>query len=174
MKKVILMGALVLGFLMAQNMMAQKKDGVKVNAAKQVEAVAEPTTADSVSIDSVDSDATISAAKYDLEMQKLDLEKYKLSERSDIIQDVFVNTLLPISICVVLPLIIVFIIFYFKHKRDKERSELLFRMMDKDQDISAYIAAEKAPKELKSRAGQIWIWGLILTFLGIFAFILKL
>lgn len=77
--------------------------------------------------------------------------------------------LLPIFLCVVLPLGIVFICLYFRRKREKERSDLLLAMMDKGIDVSAFVAAEQKAEPANKRGKEygLMIWGGVLLMLGI-------
>ena len=170
MKKTIAIGALILGFLMPHTVMAQNK------AEQTADELQTSVSADiSVAEDTLD-EAEASDSLYDendADFSEENLHDWMKTSTYDIIDDV-IDAMIPISICVILPLAIVFMVFYFRRKREQERARLIEKMIEKDMDVSAFIKAEKAGaddndggKDTTGNFIKMLAWGLVLLFGGI-------
>jgi heme/copper-type cytochrome/quinol oxidase subunit 2 len=170
MKKTIAIGALILGFLMPHTVLAQNK------AEQTADELQTSVSADiSVAEDTLD-EAEASGSLYDEndeDFSEDDLHDWMKTSTYDIIDDV-IDAMIPISICVILPLAIVFMVFYFRRKREQERARLIEKMIEKDMDVSAFIKAEKAGADDNEGGSntttnfiKMLAWGLVLLFGGI-------
>jgi len=72
-----------------------------------------------------------------------------------------------IFVCFLLPTVIVFLYLLFRRKREKERTEMLRLMIEKGQDVTGFIVAEKQPKQKTPTRNLMWTWGLVLSFIGL-------
>lgn len=164
--------AFLIGTMIPLSMMAQTEDN---NDAAAIEAV------DSV-IEAVDSVQDSHANQYDVELAKIELQKMKAeqeyylktngSANSEEMFRRFMNTLrdtmVPICICVVLPIAVLLIVFYHKRKKEAARMAIIDKLIDKGEDVSEFIAAEKKVDETPRRRGsKLLIWGLILSIGGL-------
>ncbi len=170
MKKTITIGTLLLGFLMPHTMLAQNKaeqsaDELQTSAGVYYE-VAADTLDEAEASDSLydESDAGFS-------------DDWMMTSFYDVIHD-SIEAMIPISICVILPLAIVFMVFYFRRKREQERARLIEKMIEKDMDVSAFIKAEKAGADDSDGGNnttgnfiKMLAWGLVLLCGGIFVVI---
>lgn len=72
-----------------------------------------------------------------------------------------------IFVCFLLPTVIVFLYLFFRRKREKERTEMLRLMIERGQDVTGFIVAEKQPKQKTPTRNLMWTWGLVLSFIGL-------
>lgn len=170
MKKTIAIGALILGFLMphtvlAQNETEQTADELQTSVSADI-SVAEDTLDEAEASDSLYDE---SEADFYAERDNGRMYTYFL----DVLNDA-VDAMIPISICVILPLAIVFMVFYFRRKHEQERTRLIEKMIEKDKDVSAFIKAEKAGaddndggKDTTGNFIKMLAWGLVLLCGGI-------
>lgn len=177
MKKTIAIGALILGFLMPHTVMAQNEteqtaDELQTSVSADI-SVAEDTLDEAEASDSLydESEADFYAERDNGWMK---------NSFYDVLSD-SVDAMIPISICVILPLAIVFMVFYFRRKHEQERTRLIEKMIEKDMDVSAFIKAEKAGadnndggKDTTGNFIKMLAWGLVLLFGGIFVCIYQL
>ena len=155
MKHFMIIAALVMG--MGLPMSAKTVNNVNENAGQK---------ADSVQV--VDSMA--------LEMKRMELKElemkqahqeeiYRMKHKS--LSDSFDDDLLvPIGICVVLPIVIVSIVFAVKRKRDREQTEILKLMIEKGQDVTPFIEAQKKLREKGDTLARTLIWGFVCALGG--------
>lgn len=170
MKKTIAIGALILGFLMPHTVLAQNKaeqtaDGLQPSVSVYYD-VTEDTLDEAEASDSL-------YDENDEDFSEADLHYWMKTSTYDMIGDV-IDAMIPISICVILPLAIVFMVFYFRRKREQERARLIEKMIEKDMDVSAFIKAEKAGaddndggKDTTGNFIKMLAWGLVLLCGGI-------
>ena len=170
MKKTIAIGALILGFLMPHTVMAQNEteqtaDELQTSVSADI-SVAEDTLDEAEASDSLydESEADFYAERDNGWMK---------NSFYDVLSD-SVDAMIPISICVILPLAIVFMVFYFRRKHEQERTRLIEKMIEKDMDVSAFIKAEKAGadnndggKDTTGNFIKMLAWGLVLLCGGI-------
>lgn len=170
MKKTIAIGALILGFLMPNTVLAQNKAEQTADGLQPSVSVYNDVTEDTLD------EAEASGSLYDendADFSEDDLHDWMKTSTYDIIDDV-IDAMIPISICVILPLAIVFMVFYFRRKREQERTRLIEKMIEKDMDVSAFIKAEKAGaddndggKDTTGNFIKMLAWGLVLLCGGI-------
>lgn len=170
MKKTIAIGALILGFLMPNTVLAQNKAEQTADGLQPSVSVYNDVTEDTLD------EAEASGSLYDendADFSEDDLHDWMKTSTYDIIDDV-IDAMIPISICVILPLAIVFMVFYFRRKREQERTRLIEKMIEKDMDVSAFIKAEKAGADDNEGGSntttnfiKMLAWGLVLLFGGI-------
>ncbi|MCQ2094946.1 MAG: DUF6249 domain-containing protein [Bacteroidaceae bacterium] len=77
------------------------------------------------------------------------------------------DILIPIFVSAIMPMGIVFIVFFFIRKGSADRNKLLALMVEKGQDVSAYIEAEKKKTDKASGKETTFIWGLVLALVGL-------
>jgi len=86
------------------------------------------------------------------------------------------DVIVPIFVCVVLPVSIVFIVFYYSSKVSKEKINLLSKAiesgveMDPEQLMAALETKKKSPKTIKKSLVEKLTGGIMLLILGIAAF----
>ena len=178
MKKTIAIGALILGFLMPHTVLAQNNAEQMADGIKSSVCVDSEVSEDSAQLNPA-ADSLFNEAPARIEGTNSDdgrMYTYFL----DVLNDA-VDAMIPISICVILPLAIVFMVFYFRRKREQERTRLIEKMIEKDMDVSAFIKAEKAGadnndggKDTTGNFIKMLAWGLVLLFGGIFVCIYQL
>lgn len=87
-----------------------------------------------------------------------------------VIREIFVNALLPMTICVVLPVLIVWIVVRARVKRDDMKTQILLESLRSNKDINAEKIAEAMTKPVKTpfeRQMTRLLWAGIWTFIGI-------
>lgn len=164
--------AFLIGTMIPLSMMAQTEDN---NDEAAIEAV------DSV-IEAVDSVQDSHANQYDVELAKIELQKIKAEQEyyvktngsanaAEMIRrllSTLEDTMVPICICVVFPIAVLLIVFYNKRKKEAARMAIIDKLIDKGEDVSEFIAAEKKVDETPRRRGsKLLIWGLILSIGGL-------
>lgn len=157
--------AFLIGTMIPLSMMAQTEDNN-----------------DEAAIEAVDTVQDSHANQYDVELAKIELQKIKAEQeyyvktnRAANSEEMFRrfmytlrDTMVPICICVVLPIAVLLIVFYNKRKKEAARMAIIDKLIDKGEDVSEFIAAEKKVTETPSRRGsQMLIWGMILLVGGL-------
>lgn len=157
--------AFLIGTMIPLSMMAQTEDNN-----------------DAAAIEAVDSVQNSHANQYDVELAKIELQKMKAEQEYYLktngsansvnmlmgFMDTLDEILVPICICVVLPIVVLLIVFYNKRKKETARMAIIDKLIDKGEDVSEFIAAEKKVDETPRRRGsKLLIWGLILTIGGL-------
>ena len=87
-----------------------------------------------------------------------------------IIREIFVQTLLPLGICVALPVLIIWLVTRVKVKRDNMKTQILLEALRANKDIDAEKIAEaltKPPKTPFERQMSRLLWAGIWAFIGI-------
>ncbi len=177
MKKTIAIGTLILGFLMPHTVMAQNK------AEQTADELQTSVSADISAAEDTLDEAEASDSLYDESEADFYAERdngWMKNSFYDVLSD-SVDAMIPISICVILPLAIVFMVFYFRRKHEQERTRLIEKMIEKDMDVSAFIKAEKAGadnndggKDTTGNFIKMLAWGLVLLCGGICVVIYQL
>lgn len=166
MKRAITLCALTLGLLLPHAVMAQTD--------AQATAAGEAATL----TDTLDADTMVADVPVPADVQHevfYEPEEHRTSSGPSFLQvfynlmDDFIDMLIPIFICVVLPIGILFLLLHYRRKREKERSQLIEKMLERGADVTEFIAAEKRPSESKPKYTTITIWGLVLSIGGLFA-----
>ena len=171
MKKTIAIGALIIGFLMPHTVLAQNKTEQTADGIKSSVSVDSEVSEDSAQLNPA-ADSLFNEAPARIECTNSD-DGWMYTSFLDVLNDV-VDAMIPISICVILPLAIVFMVFYFRRKHEQERTRLIEKMIEKDMDVSAFIKAEKAGaddndggKDTTGNFIKMLAWGLVLLCGGI-------
>lgn len=109
-----------------------------------------------------------------IEMKRLELKELEMKQQHQ--ADLYrikhgggfnFEYLIPIGICVVLPLAIVGIVFFSVRKREREQADLLKLMIEKGQDVTPFIEAQKKPKTSNESLTGKLIWGFVCALGGL-------
>ena len=186
MKKVMMLGALMVGLLMPHTAVAQNENDGEVNVQTMTAGVTDTTVvktageeADSLAaelLDEVGQGDVQSAGEISPEMVRQIIDQYREETQSNqwevtidnirrIISDVL-QVSIPLSITVVLPIVIITLVLRHKRRRNAERIRMIEKLIDKDMDVSQLVEIEKSSKP-SGQKPQVWLMVVLASLYGV-------